>query len=94
MGTRYGPDTVLLRTTPSGRLYHFRNGGRDAWGTCLESRSLDMEGQGWELCLTPELRYEWLRSVLLLEQNMLRGHVLCNVLFNFHIFVNLSGYFL
>ena len=72
--SRYGPDTVLLRTTPSGRLYHFRNGGRDAWGTCSKSHSLDMEGQGWELCLTLELRYEWLRSVL--EQNMLWGHVL------------------
>lgn len=35
-----------------------------------------MEGHGWEICLTPELRYERLRSVLLLEQNMLWRHVL------------------
>ena len=75
MGIRYVPDTVLLRTTPGGTLYHPRNGGRE-WlryllkVTQLECRRARMRKS---VCLTTELRYELLRSVLLLEQNMLLG---------------------
>ena len=93
----YGPDTVLLRTTPSGRLYHFRMEvemlgelvqshmawiwkGKDENSVWLQSSDMN----DWGPC--------WNRTCF---EGMFFGPlVICNVLFNFRIFVNLSGYFL